>query len=201
MFRDYAAFRAYVSRAEFIAVGTLTQWDGTSGAVEVKTVLRGKAPDETVRVLPTGGRVLSAPGQQVLFLLSRRDGKLKLHSFCDAPGLYAYSESLASLIKDALAAVPTLAVAESNVKQPDGELIQYGRPFPVVMIPQGASVELERLAKEIAKTIGAASVGRAEQNPVCCVWLEINHWTPNSGSPGFIIVNQPGGTLIQASNH
>ncbi len=71
----------------------------------------------------------------------------------------------------------------------------------MVMLPHGASAELESLAKEIAKTIGAASVGRARQNPVCCVWLEINHWTPNPGSPGFIIVNQPGGTLIQASNH
>ena len=71
------------------------------------TRLRSKTlPHRTVSVLSTGGRVLSVPGQQVLFLLSRRDGKLKLHSFCGAPGLYAYSESLASLVKDTLVGWP-----------------------------------------------------------------------------------------------
>ena len=43
-------------------------------------------------------------------------------------------------------------------------------------------------------------VQAADRNPVCCVWLEITGWLPNPGQPGYIIVNQRGGSMIQASD-
>jgi hypothetical protein len=39
-----------------------------------------------------------------------------------------------------------------------------------------------------------------KDNPVCCVWVEITNWTPNPGVAGYVIVNQPGGRIISASD-
>ena len=43
-------------------------------------------------------------------------------------------------------------------------------------------------------------ISAGKVNPVCCVWLEISGWTPNPGEPGYVIINQGGGSLIRAAN-
>lgn len=35
---------------------------------------------------------------------------------------------------------------------------------------------------------------------MCCIWMEISNWTPNPGAPGYIMVNQSGGSVVSASN-
>jgi hypothetical protein len=81
-----------------------------------------------------------------------------------------------------------------------GEGPVYGTPFPIVMLSEAKDDDLEGPAKEIARVLGIKAIARAKSNPVCCVWVEISHWTPNPGAPGFFILNQPGGSIISASD-
>ncbi len=39
-----------------------------------------------------------------------------------------------------------------------------------------------------------------ESNPVCCMWVEVTHWQPNPGRPGYVIIIQGGGAVLMASN-
>ena len=94
MFEDAQQFGAYVRRAEIIAMGVLTEWDGSKGRVRLESVLRGKLSDATVPVIATGGVVRPKPGERVLFLIAPRDGEFKLHSFCGASGMYDYTADL-----------------------------------------------------------------------------------------------------------
>jgi hypothetical protein len=76
---------------------------------------------------------------------------------------------------------------------------EYLQPFRIVSY-SAAPKELPPLADDIAKFVGTPIVMASDKNPVCCVRLEITGWTPNSGKGGYIIVNQPGGSIIQASD-
>lgn len=76
----------------------------------------------------------------------------------------------------------------------------YVRPYPIVAIPTGASAAHKAAAKEIATTLGVRFMGEMKYNPVCCVWVEITKWIPNPGEPGYIIVNQNGGSIVSASD-
>ncbi len=102
MFQDAQQFRGYVRRAEIVATGVLTAWDGTKGKVRIESVIHGKLNNKLVQVIATGGIVRPETGGKVLFLLAHHDGKLKLHSFCGACGLYNYSDDLTFLIKQLL---------------------------------------------------------------------------------------------------
>jgi hypothetical protein len=84
-----------------------------------------------------------------------------------------------------------------------GDSIEYGRIFPIVMYHETDAKDLRPFAEEVAKSLdpGRPPVVQASpRNPVCCVWLEITHWTPNPGKPGWIIINQGGGSIISASD-
>jgi len=83
---------------------------------------------------------------------------------------------------------------------PEQASVDFTRPFPIVMVPTMAGDEHRQLADVVAELIGVARVQESTTNPVCCIWLEINHYTPNPGSPGYTIINQPGGSIITASN-
>ena len=102
MFQNAQVFGAYVHRAQIVATGVLTDWDGTKGNVQLDSVLHGTANDKSVPVVATGGIVRTRHGDKVLFLLAPRDGELKLHSFCGASGMYIYSDDLASVIRKSL---------------------------------------------------------------------------------------------------
>ncbi len=77
---------------------------------------------------------------------------------------------------------------------------EFGPPFPMVRIPRTTDDKLKSLAKQIAVAIGVPPVGRLDYNPVCCVWIQIVPWVPNPGTGGYLIINQPGGSIIQASD-
>jgi hypothetical protein len=102
MFQDFQHFGWYVRSAQIVATGVLREWDGTKGNVQLDSVLHGEIKDASVLVVATGGFVRPKRGDKVLFLLSPRDGQLKLHSFCAASGMYNFSDDLASVIKRAL---------------------------------------------------------------------------------------------------
>jgi hypothetical protein len=74
------------------------------------------------------------------------------------------------------------------------------RPCSIVMYDSAREKQLEPYAQRIAKLIGATHVQVSPRNPVCCVWLELTGWTPNPGKRGYMINNQPGGSIIQASD-
>ena len=74
------------------------------------------------------------------------------------------------------------------------------RPFPVVMYDRANQEVLAPYAERVAKVIGANIVQAAPENPVCCVWIELSRWLQNPGSPGYVMINQAGGSIIQASS-
>lgn len=79
----------------------------------------------------------------------------------------------------------------------------YGKPNPLIGIADGSPPEVEALTKEIAQALQlpeSAIAFRGKRNPVCCIWFEINRFTPNPGQAGYMILNQPGGSLVTASN-
>ena len=94
-----------------------------------------------------------------------------------------------------LAAPPA---APEAAKEPE-----YTQLFPIVAVHARADAELLAAAKEIAEAMGGDKVGvlQVHGNPVCCVWIELNNWgEPNPGAAGYVIVNQPGGSIITASD-
>ncbi len=95
------------------------------------------------------------------------------------------------------AAVATAVSAEPR-KHPE---VAYGRPFPMVACPERASDQVADAAKTIAELIGGnPEVQKRQGNPTCCVWLEVTGWNPTPGQGGYVIINQPGGSLISATN-
>jgi len=98
--------------------------------------------------------------------------------------------------EDLLSGDGTLPIEKVSLLDAPG----YIRPFPIVMYDKADEEQLKPYAERIAKLTGARIVNAMNANPVCCVWLEITKWTPNPGYPGYIINNQPGGSVIQASD-
>lgn len=97
-----------------------------------------------------------------------------------------------------LLTLPLLFIAKSAASEDTPET--FTRPFPVVMVPTTADDEHRQLARDVASLVGVMPVQESPTNPVCCVWLEITGYTPSPGSPGYTIINQPGGSVISASN-
>ncbi len=93
MFQNEAAFRRYLAGSEVAAIGVLDSWDGRSGVLRVERLLRGRA-GETLPLLYSGGMVRPMVGRRVVALLSSRDGRRELHSFCAASGVYELTEPL-----------------------------------------------------------------------------------------------------------
>jgi hypothetical protein len=72
--------------------------------------------------------------------------------------------------------------------------------FPV-MVRKSADDQAKSLAEELAKALGQNySVMQSQENPTCDFWIEVDHWVPNPGEPGYVIVIQPGGAYIRASD-
>lgn len=61
--------------------------------------------------------------------------------------------------------------------------------------------ELVSIAEHLSTLIGhPRTAWKATRNPVCCFWVEINHWTAIPGQPGYVIVIHPGGSTLHASD-
>ena len=70
-----------------------------------------------------------------------------------------------------------------------------------VAIREASSKELTQEAERLKKVLGVGlDILYAKQNPVCCIWLEIDNWLPNPGEPGYIIVIQGGGARVLATS-
>lgn len=73
-------------------------------------------------------------------------------------------------------------------------------PWPVAL-PTNSSAEIKAAANQLAKTLRTPlGVVLSSQNPGCAFWLEVGSWKPNPSTPGYIILIQPGGGLIMATD-
>lgn len=80
----------------------------------------------------------------------------------------------------------------------DGTYVTW--PWPVA-IPESSSADVEKIANDLRDDLHLkVAVLRARKNPVCALWLEITEWKPNPGRDGYIVVLQPAGGVIMASN-
>jgi hypothetical protein len=70
----------------------------------------------------------------------------------------------------------------------------------VIAYDQDDAKTLKPFAEDIAKRLNIPIIQAGKRNPVCCLWLEILPWKPSPGEPGYLIINQGGGSLIQATN-
>ncbi len=95
---------------------------------------------------------------------------------------------------------PTVDDNNTSPGESSAESPAFTRPFPNVMYDIANKKILKPHVERIAKLIGIKSAFPSARNPVCCVWVELTDWRPNPGNHGYIINNQPGGSVIQASN-
>ncbi|QDT42841.1 hypothetical protein Pan241w_29300 [Gimesia alba] len=73
-------------------------------------------------------------------------------------------------------------------------------PWPVA-IPKTSSPEIISAAARLTKSLNnPLNVLQVTQNPGCALWLEVGSWKPNPSTPGYLILIQPGGGRIIASN-
>ncbi len=73
-------------------------------------------------------------------------------------------------------------------------------PWPVAL-PSDCSPEIKAAADRLNKALkNPLNVIQTDQNPVCALWLEVGLWKPNPSTPGYVILIQPGGGQIIASD-
>ena len=69
-----------------------------------------------------------------------------------------------------------------------------------VALSEKASERVRSAAIRLAKSLGQEAVASVRVNPVCTLWVETDHWKPNPGDEGYIILVQAGGAIIRASS-
>lgn len=111
-----------------------------------------------------------------------------------------------SLLLFVAALFPMVALtAEKQVVQsePDGqkkEIIHVSLLKPVAY-PTGSSNKVKQLATKLCRELGAGHTPiEVHDNPVCCLWLEIDHWQPDPAQGGYVIIVQQGGSKITATD-
>lgn len=73
-------------------------------------------------------------------------------------------------------------------------------PWPVAL-PTDSSPEIKAAADRLAKSLdNPLATLQTDRNPVCALWLEVSSWKPNPSTPGYLILIQPGGGQIIASD-
>ena len=104
--------------------------------------------------------------------------------------------------------VLTLAVlfAKSHFCDSEAQLLPYeGRQvttwFWPVTVSSNESDETKRLAKQLARDLkGLGYSETTEGGPGCALHIDIDSWQPSPRYANFIIVLQPGGGLIHATD-
>lgn len=73
-------------------------------------------------------------------------------------------------------------------------------PWPVAL-PPDSSPEIKAAANRLTKSLNNPLANlQTERNPVCALWLEIGTWKPHPSTPGYLILIQPGGGQIIATD-
>jgi hypothetical protein len=98
MFRDFDSFQGYVQESEFIGRGVLKKREGFEVTVAIHEVIQGRAGTKELNARQTGGMIFAVPGEEVLILTERRNGRTVLNSRCGAPGLYQYTDDKLGII-------------------------------------------------------------------------------------------------------
>ena len=106
----------------------------------------------------------------------------------------------------ALLATLGIAATASAADEADPKFFETHKSWPYpISIPKSQQAELEESAQRLAKvfdvkgqTTGDHFIWVAEENPVCCLRLRIDPWTPNPGQAGYVILIQPGGAIVTA---
>lgn len=93
------------------------------------------------------------------------------------------------------------STADSRTRQSENSAPAYTAwPWPIAL-PSDSPPEIKAAAGRLAITLNnPLSVIQTEENPVCALWLEIGAWQPNPSTPGYLILIQPGGGQIIASD-
>lgn len=92
----------------------------------------------------------------------------------------------------------THCVAIDGEKKERTEYFQWVWPVTV----EGDGKEVIEAAGRLRDSLGVKfnlQTG-AKQNPGCCFWIQITKWKPNPGKDGYVVIIQPGGAWLQASN-
>jgi signal transduction histidine kinase len=98
-----------------------------------------------------------------------------------------------------------LPASESIVVSQTGQFKNSRQTFAAwlwpVALPSDSSPEIKAAADRLSKALkNPLAVIQSERNPVCALWLEVGLWKPNPSTPGYVILIQPGGGQIIASD-
>ena len=70
-----------------------------------------------------------------------------------------------------------------------------------VAVPRAQASQLATKASELREVLQVQlSVLEVDENPGCCIWLEVGLWSPEPDRPGYLVIIQPGGARLIASN-
>lgn len=80
-----------------------------------------------------------------------------------------------------------------------GEAMQM-RPWVwPVAIPTSSDAGVQKSARMLADSLKVPYI-QIDRNPVCCLWIEVDQWSPNPKEAAYIILLQEGGGSIIASD-
>lgn len=89
-------------------------------------------------------------------------------------------------------------VGENSPPQSGDNFVKWRYP---IAVKKSSTPEIQAAASRLSKLFRSPlGVLKSNQNPICCFWLEVGTWTPNPGEPGYLIMIQPGGALLMATN-
>lgn len=91
------------------------------------------------------------------------------------------------------------AFGENSPSQANGNYVAW--PWQVA-VNQSSTPEVQAAASRLSKSLKSqwGSVYKTNKNPGCCLWIDVGTWTPNPGEPGYLIMIQPGGAILMATN-
>jgi hypothetical protein len=80
------------------------------------------------------------------------------------------------------------------------DLSKYVEWMYPVAIQSSNDRKLQETGQRLVKILDTKiSLLEANENPGCAFWLKVEKWAPNPGQAGYIIVIQPGGAILIAS--
>jgi hypothetical protein len=93
----------------------------------------------------------------------------------------------------------SLIAANTNGGEDDAEYVRW--PWPIACsekMPEEVVSRLDTLREIIGVKLRPQSSHKS--NPVCCLWVEVGTWNPNPGRAGYVLIIQPGGGILIATN-